>query len=52
MKNMPTATEVVVRYVYDGDDEKAYVMTPKDAENMRDGLTAKLEQIAAAKRGG
>jgi len=26
-------------------------MTPEDAENMRDGLTAKLEQVAAAKRG-
>jgi hypothetical protein len=25
-------TEVVVRYVYDGGDEKAYVMTPEDAE--------------------
>jgi hypothetical protein len=42
---------VIVRYVYSHGDEKAYVISPEDAEGMRDGLNKKLEQIAAAKRG-
>ena len=44
-------TEVIVRFVYAQGGEKAYVISPEDAESMRDGLTNKLEKIAAAKRG-
>ncbi|MBR1151921.1 hypothetical protein [Bradyrhizobium sp. JYMT SZCCT0428] len=44
-------TVVVIRYIYDDGDQKAYVMAPEDAASMRDGLTQKLEQIAVAKRG-
>jgi hypothetical protein len=44
-------TEVIVRFVPDQGEESAFAITPDIAEGMRDGLTIKLEQIAAAKLG-
>jgi hypothetical protein len=44
-------TQIVVRFVESSGFENAYAMDPDLTQRMRDGLTEKLEDVAAAKRG-